>query len=111
MTFNCRFRRRIKGRIAAKWINAGRARQRRPPKGGRYKFKSNINGEALAVLTSWQVGAQQAASLPTIAGGVARIANREIGDPRSSRNLALSAVGELVGAAEVLGYFWYAEEF
>jgi hypothetical protein len=49
---------------------------------GRYKFRCNINGEELAVLTSWQVGAQQAAPLPTVPSDVARIGNWEIDVPR-----------------------------
>ena len=59
-----------------------------------------------------------------MASDVARSANREIGVPRKAAcgeweidalrggyDLVLSAVGELVGAAEVLGYFWDAEKF
>jgi hypothetical protein len=38
--------------------------QRRPPEGGRYKFKGNINCTQSARLNLWQAGAQQAAPLP-----------------------------------------------
>ena len=46
-----------------------------------------------------------------MASGVARIANRQIGIPKGGCGLTSGAVGELVGAAEVLGYFWDAKEF
>jgi hypothetical protein len=54
--------------------------QRRAPEGGRNRLKC----QAAMWLTPWKPGAQQAAPLPVVVGGMARFANREVGVPRNS---------------------------